>query len=272
MNRMNTHCTKVALRGNFYSAAVRIDLATYSTVTTGGCMRAVLMCFALSSLAVQAGPLNDTGIDFCGAASSGNAACDGSQPAGQDAHYGRDAHPPAKIGGGGKGFDFTALDAAGNPTTPGAHACTRDNVTGLWWEVKVNDVSHLRHMHWFYAWYDSVNYGGDAGTPNSGVGCKQPGRCDTEKFVVDVNASALCGKTDWRMPTVKELVGIVDFGRSNQAIDPAYFPNTPNPVFWSGSPNASGWGSAWYVNFSNGDTGYTSRNNGGYVRLVRGGQ
>ena len=68
-------------------------------------------------------PLNDTGIAFCGEATSGNnAPCTGSEPTGQDAHYGRDVAVAAgrldKIGGGDAGFDFTALDANGQPTVP----------------------------------------------------------------------------------------------------------------------------------------------------------
>ncbi len=236
--------------------------------------RGALLCFSLIPLAPMltwAAGLNDTGIDFCGAASSGNAACNGSQPAGQDAYYGRDAQPPAKIGGGGKGFDFTALDAAGNPTTPGTHACTRDNVTGLWWEVKANDANHLRHMGWTYTWYKSASPDGNPGVV-SGGSCKTTGRCDTEKFVADVNAAGLCGKSDWRMPTVKELEGIADFGRSNPAIDPTYFPNTSSSYFWSGSPYAYYSSYAWVVVFNNGGAYSFSRYNGNSVRLVRGGQ
>lgn len=72
----------------------------------------------------QTHPLNDSGIDFCGGATSGdNKPCLGTEPAGQDSHHGpdKDAY--------GKGFSFTALNASGQPTTPSSgtnhHLCVR---------------------------------------------------------------------------------------------------------------------------------------------------
>lgn len=237
---------------------------------------ALILTFPLAAHA----ELNDTGVSFCGAFSSGIfSPCVGTEPAGQDFHYGRDAQAAAgtlvKIGGGEAGFDFTAIDASGNPTTPSSganpHACVKDNLTGLIWEVKTNDGG-LRDKDWTYTWYDSVhNYGGYAGYASGGI-CMTNSRCDTEKYVADLNATALCGYTDWRMPTVKELEGIAHLGRNNPAIDPTYFPNTPGlGSFWSGSPHASS-DYAWYVNFYDGYAYYYSRSYYYSVRLVRSGQ
>lgn len=54
---------------------------------------------------------------------------------------------PAKTGGGAAGFDFTALAADGSPnhgdSTPGGHACVKDNVTGLIWSAET-----LGTMNW----------------------------------------------------------------------------------------------------------------------------
>jgi len=93
--------------------------------------------------------------------------------------------------------------------------------------------------------------------------------------VARVNAVGWCGKSDWRMPTRTELLGIVSFDRVSPAIDTAYFPNTPlSSVVWSGSPYANYSNYAWYVDFYNGFSGYYNRNSNGnsQVRLVRGGQ
>jgi hypothetical protein len=62
--------------------------------------------------------------------------------------------------------------------------------------------------------------------------------------VMYANAPAHCitltagGFSDWRMPTWIELVSLVDYGRSNPAIDVSTFPSTPNDFFWSGTINA----------------------------------
>jgi len=245
-----------------------------------------LLCGGLAQAAP--GALNDTGITFCGDASTNTADCtavaaDGGGFPGQDARYGRDAQAAAgqltKIGGGNKGFDFSKI--ANNGTVlpasaalgsgPNDWACTRDNVTGLIWEVKT--TSGLRSMNHTYTWYssNSATNGGSAGTASGGT-CFATGRCDTEKYTADVNAAGLCGASDWRMPKVKELESIVDFGRTNPSIDMSYLPNTSSSVFWSGSPNAYYSNVAWFVNFYYGYAYDGNRNDYDAVRLVRGGQ
>jgi hypothetical protein len=248
-------------------------------------MRALIFLLSWVALPALAAGLNDTGIGFCGDETTNSANCTtvfvdtGTHP-GQDARYGRDAAAAAgklpKVGGGEAGFDFTALDASGQPTTPGSganpHPCVRDNVTALVWEVKTADGG-LRDQNWSYTWYDSVhNYGGNAGTASGTTNCETSGRCDTEKYVADVKASALCGFSDWRMPTDDELQGIVHYGRTNPSIDPTYFPNTPGSNFWSGSPDAYYSNYAWFVNFNYGYVSYYGRYFDFQVRLVRGGQ
>ena len=244
-------------------------------------MRALLPLLACISLPALGAGLNDTGIGVCGDASTNTAPCatvsadNGTYPR-QDARYGRDAAAAAgqltKIGSGEGGFDFTALDAEGQSTAPSSgntpHPCVRDNLSGLVWEVKSADGG-LRDQKWSYSWYDSVhNYGGDPGTVSRGT-CKTPGRCDTEKYVADVSISALCGFTDWRMPTMKELEGILHFGRKNPAIDSIYFPNTQVNGFWSGSSVANDSNAAWVVYFDYGYVYPTWRSIILRVRLVR---
>lgn len=255
----------------------------------------------LLATGAHAGPVNDTGIDFCRNHGSGAdtavTASTTCQPlpthGGQDARYGRDAAAAkgqlTKTGassnttsGNPNGFDYTKVSNAGADLpasaalgpNPGDWACTRDNHTGRLWEVKLNDPAHLRHMGHTYTWYFSANTYGGPGTA-SGGSCAG-GRCDTEKFAQDVNASnggqGLCGHTDWRVPTQQELYNLADRGRTNPAIDPLYFPNTPASRFWSGSPVAGDPGSAWYVVFDNGNDNWSARSNARAVRLVRGGQ
>ena len=230
--------------------------------------------------------LNDTGITFCaGAARGEDDPCASTEPWGrQDAHYGRDAKAVAgnlpKIGGGNAGFDFTKIGNDGSElpasatlgTAPSDWACTRDNVTGLIWEVKVNRPSSLRHRDHTYTWYDPKSPDGIPGLRGRGdcVGSV----CDTTGFVQAVNREGLCGASDWRMPTWQELLGIVDFGRYGPAIDTNYFPNTPRAVhFWSGSPHAGSRAGAWAVhsNWTSADGLFRSRGESNSVRLVRDG-
>ena len=239
-------------------------------------------------------PINDTGIDWCSDAvnnyDDGDAVyktlqCEAVINAGfpgQDGHFGRDALARAgelpKIGDGSAGFDYTKISNSGDelPATamlgsgPDDWACTRDNLTGLTWEVKVTDSTHLRDQHHIYSWYFPDSPDGSSGVPNNGR-C-EGSDCDTLGFVRAVNTEGLCGASDWRVPTRRELQGIVDHGRSNPTIDPDFFPNTPSQRFWSASPSARGERFAWIVHFEDGEAYYFGRRDAteNRVRLVRG--
>jgi len=209
---------------------------------------------------------------------------------GADHQYGRDAAANAgvlpKTGSGAKGFDFTKIandgsdlpDTASLGTNPGDWACTRDNVTGLIWEVKTDEaVPDLRDKDWTYTWYDTntATNGGNAGTQDGGTCFEEATRdCDIQGYAQDVNAIALCNFTDWRTPTREELRSIVDYGIASPGpnIDTAFFPNTPQSFFWSASGFARNSDGAWNLGFSNGNDGIDFKGNAKQVRLVRGGQ
>jgi hypothetical protein len=227
-------------------------------------------------------PLNDTGLDWCANASLNNLPCPVSDFPGQDAQYGRDVAYNDDSDGQ-AGFSFTKISNSGNPlpnsATLGSGAndwgCTRDNVTGLTWEVKTDDGG-LRDKDWTYSWYnpDAATNGGSAGYADYGNNCFNTARCDTDKFVADVKAQGLCGASDWRLPNRFELESLTSNDRyyPNPTIDTAFFPNTPSDWFWSSSPRANDAYDAWDVGFGYGYVGYYGKDSAKYVRLVRGGQ
>lgn len=234
--------------------------------------------------AAPAAGLNDTGQQTC-YNDSALVACDAAAYSRQDARYGRDAAATAsaltKIGGGAAGFDFTALDAIGAATTPSSgatpHPCTRDNTTGLTWEVKTDD-SGLRDQDWTYTWYSTVGStnGGNAGSQGAntcgGTLSAYSDQCNTANYTAAVNTAALCGFTDWRLPSIRELQTLVHYGAASPAIDPTYFPNTPASGFWSASSYGPPPAGAWFVFFDDGSVYATVTAYGDRVRLVRGGQ
>lgn len=260
-------------------------LRTYPFASLLPFVRPLALLGALLSLpvAAHAAGLNDTGITDCSNDTvvdntSGIQADSGTHPR-QDCRYGRDPAATAgmrKTGAGGKGFDFTKIANNGAALPASAvlgsaasdWACTRDNLTGLVWEVKTS--SGLRSKNHSYTWYssDSASNGGSAGTVSAGT-CATIGRCDTEKFVADVNTPGLCGANNWRMPSKEELLSIVDYARTAPAIDPSYFPNTLASTYWSASAYAYNPNNAWYVYFETGVGNYNSKVNWYQVRLVR---
>lgn len=161
-------------------------------------------------------------------------------------------------------------------TDPGDWACTRDNITGLIWEVKVNDPANLRHLDHTYTWYDTnpaIN-GGDAGF-EGGTDCNGTlANCNTTAYRDFINTligpDRLCGASDWRLPTGKELRGLVHSGLAI-AIDTTWFPNTAGSQYWTGENYALAASGAWVVGYA-GDVSGTAKNRGQRVRLVRGGR
>jgi hypothetical protein len=225
----------------------------------------------------QTAPLNDTGQVHCfvsyygtgrtvacnDAASVGN----GGQTPHQDGRYGRDAAAAAgqlnKVGGGAGGFDFTRLcwngaaEGSANCTgtlvantsgTPSASpstdwACTRDNVTGRVWSLQT-----VGPLTWTAAQSANAND----------------------------NTLSRCGHSDWRLPTRRELLNIVNNDTAQPAIDGNYFPATQRGAYWS-SNTTSAYSSiifgtvyyGWTVGFDVGGVDAPEQSTNQYLRLVR---
>ena len=81
----------------------------------------------------------------------------------------------------------------------------------------------------------------------------------------------LGGKTDWRLPGVRELYGLVDYQTASPTIDSAAFPGTKGWLFWSASlTHLTKPPRGWLVNFSNGTLYHTGTVGNFHVRCVRG--
>jgi hypothetical protein len=67
-------------------------------------------------------------------------------------------------------------------------------------------------------------------------------------------ANRIGGFSNWRLPTVIELVSIVDFSVSDPSINSTAFPSTPSNYFWTSSPFVGSVGRDWVIRFINGTT------------------
>ena len=93
-----------------------------------------------------------------------------------------------------------------------------------------------------------------------------------QAFAQAVNTQTLCGHNNWRLPSKKELLSIVNYSKSYSAIDGAYFPNTQSGEYWSSSPDAHDSYRAWGVFFNRGQDSGDHKSNTLFVRLVRASQ
>jgi hypothetical protein len=236
----------------------------------------ILVCFALPFFAAYAFavpvpvivPVPNTGQTRCYSVGGSEITC----PSPGQALYGQNANYDTI-----NKMSYTKLDdngvALSDPAAP--WVMVRDNVTGLTWELKtkmdgVKDYSNPHDTDNTYTWYDSnpATNGGYAGTPGNGT--------DTEDFIKALNDELYGGKSDWRLPTVKELTYIVNYGipYPGPTINPDFFPNTQQSFYWSSISHANYKIYAWGVPFDYGYDGYYNFNkdHNYYVRAVRGGQ
>ncbi len=113
------------------------------------------------------GKLNDTGIKFTGKNTTQNDPLCSEADVGfarQDCNFGRDADniigfPQAtNDGDGDSGFSFLKVSSTGAPLVASETdwSCVKDNVTGLMWEVKTDNVTKdLHDKDDTYTWYNS---------------------------------------------------------------------------------------------------------------------
>ncbi len=119
--------------------------------------------------------------------------------------------PAAKIPDTGQTASYTNTfgedsDYSINPMsfTDNGNGTVTDNVTGLMWPKNDDDLTH------YWDWDDgaavaAINY------------CQ---------------SLSLGGYADWRLPSIHELVSIVDYGKSSPAVNTTYFPNVKSAYYW----------------------------------------
>jgi len=141
---------------------------------------------------------------------------------------------PTQIAGAAFGRDADALtnaNADGHaglsyaPTpSSAAQQCTTDNVTGLVWETKAD--ANAQAASYTYA--------------------------QLAAYVAQVNAASRCGKANWRLPTVNELLTLVDFSlATGSAADATGFPQQWANRYWTADTVAGTTSNAWFVDFGN---------------------
>ena len=145
---------------------------------------------------------------------------------------------------------YVKLDALGNSLSDMAESWTMvmDKVTGSIWERKTDDNS-IHNKNQRYTWEDAQNV-----------------------FIAQLNIDKFGGFSDWRLPTIEELVLVVNYDKFDPVIDTDYFLNTVSSWYWSSTTDVYYTDNAWCVNFRYGYVGDYGKSNTYYVRAVRNGR
>jgi len=172
----------------------------------------------------------------------------------------------------------TSKDASGKYSTVGSYPitdCVKDNTTGLTWEGK--PTSGFRAHTVYQSVYDSTT----ALQYWNGAAMVAPTQSQIDAITNSVgyqnavNSSALCGYTNWRMPTLAELESLVLTGVGSPTIDTVWFPNAVASWSLTAIPYtqiANREDLVKCVDFNSGSSGYCNRyptTNFHYLRLVR---
>lgn len=97
------------------------------------------------------------------------------------------------------------------------------------------------------------------------------GRLNWEAAKKACDTLTLGGCSDWRLPTIQELLTLVDYSKTSPSIDPAF--QCESSWYWTSTPYAgSPSGCAWFVGFNYGYSDWDGQDDEDYVRAVRAGQ
>lgn len=144
--------------------------------------------------------------------------------------------------GGTKKFHVRGVRTPVVLTVPSAHfkdngdGTVSDNYTGLTWQ-KIQSMSTL-------TWEEALNYA-------SGL--------------------SLSGKSDWRVPNIKELQSLNDEKLMKPSFNRIFFPNILSGNFWSSTSQCNSPARAWDLNVEYGIVSYNEKTSKENVLCVRGG-
>ena len=157
----------------------------------------------------------------------------------------------------GTGQDGEFQKGIGRDYTDNADGTITDNRTGLMWEKLSSDGS-VHDVATTYTWTNAFSK------------------------IAALNSAAFAGHTDWRLPNVKELQSLADFGQVGPAIDPVFNTAcaasctvtscscTQSDHYWTSTTAQDNPDGAWHVSFNDGGVDSYGKVNGLYVRAVRG--
>ncbi len=149
--------------------------------------------------------------------------------------------------------------------------CAESKETGLVWEVKRFDGG-LRDNDSTYSWYsgEDIELGKRVGRPDGGS-CYFS-NCDSFDYVNRVNAVRLCGASDWRLPSFRELETLLDRDYYNPVINQSIFIHARPGKYMTSTELEANEEMIMYFDFFNGMSLAGRKDLSYFIRLVRSGK
>ena len=104
-----------------------------------------------------------------------------------------------------------------------------------------------------------------------GAGCNNGNVITWFAALTWVNGLTFAGYSDWRMPNIKELPSIINYGLRYPAVDTVFFPECKSAEYWSSTTSIVYSLFAWTINFSLGEFSGAFKTSAKLIRPVRGG-
>lgn len=163
---------------------------------------------------------------------------------------------------------YTRLKSGGSPWLEGLDfpeqwLMTKDNVTGLTWEVKTDEPG-LRSKNNTYTWYNPGLL--DPGVQDGGV-CSGSS-CDTYSYIKTLNDQNFGQRSNWRVPGWQELTSLVHWDRHLPAINFRWFPETKSSSYWTSTLLAQAMCRAGSIHFALGNQSYSEKKMQYRIRAV----
>lgn len=142
----------------------------------------------------------------------------------------------------GEDSDYNPTASSPSYTISGDELTVTDNITGLIW---VRDAD--------------------------GPGCNDGNTSTWTVAITFCEDLDFAGEDDWRLPNVRELMSIVDYGKDSAPRINPIFTNTASSYYWTSTTYVPSPPAVWTVDFADGVVDYRSKTISRYVRAVRSG-
>jgi hypothetical protein len=150
----------------------------------------------------------------------------------------------------GSGQDGEFQTGAARSYSDNGDGTVTDHATGLTWE-KLTTAADIHSLNNSYPWDLAF------------------------QKIADLNSANFAGYSDWRLPSLNELLTLVNYGGFGPATYPVFNNKvdsfTRSSLYWSSTSFQYNPASAWFVDFKEGKVKANGKANLHYVRAVRGG-